>query len=254
MVRDEEVLREFGVAVAKARSAHGWSQRVLADRLSQRGLRVDATAVSRIESGSRSLKLGDAIKVADALDVELDALVTRSRSPLDQWFALQRASDRALAALEVPLAHLVQHILTMIDYAAANPDVPINHYSRPEDLQDSMLFEATHDVRGFDILRNIDEEETDLIVAVVSANLTAQIERSNEALRDLETRIEVDVAKTRDLMRERKELVETVRGAVTPANFAAVFGGRALIVNDRSDESDDAFNREVRALFESVDG
>lgn len=181
MGRDDTTLSEFGAAVAKTRNALGWSQKTLAEKLSERGLQVDATAVSRIESGGRSLRLTDALTIANALDVQLDDLVVRARSPLDQWFALQRGTDRAIAVLEDPLESLARHLVSMIDFAATHPDLPgLSGYRKPGDLEETLVFDVTSSVRGFALPRAIDSEELELVANVISAYVVARLEVSNE--------------------------------------------------------------------------
>lgn len=62
----------FGQAVALARQERGWSQRQLASELQAFGLRLDPSAVTRIETGARAVRLHEAVALSDALDLSLD--------------------------------------------------------------------------------------------------------------------------------------------------------------------------------------
>lgn len=65
----------FGQAVHAHRVQKGWSQRELAERLESAGVGVDASAVSRIEKGTRAVRLSEAVILAQVLDVPLETLL-----------------------------------------------------------------------------------------------------------------------------------------------------------------------------------
>ena len=57
---DERFSRLFGDNVRRARAIKGWSQRRLAEALDVRGVKLDPSAVTRIERGVREVKLREA--------------------------------------------------------------------------------------------------------------------------------------------------------------------------------------------------
>lgn len=65
----------FGQAVRAHRAQKGWSQRQLAELLEPVGIDVDASAVSRIEKGTRAVRLSEAVILAQVLDVPLETLL-----------------------------------------------------------------------------------------------------------------------------------------------------------------------------------
>lgn len=66
----------FGASVTKARSLRGMSQKDLASALTERGMKVDASAVSRIEKGTRSVRLAEAQLISAALGRELSEMIS----------------------------------------------------------------------------------------------------------------------------------------------------------------------------------
>lgn len=79
--------------MAQVRGWRSLSQKQLAEELTKRGFRVDAPAVSRIEKGSRAVRLSEALIIADVLDVELASLLAHlDNSPRK---SLKRARDFA---------------------------------------------------------------------------------------------------------------------------------------------------------------
>lgn len=99
----------FGQSVATVRGWANLSQREFANRLTERGFRVDASAVSRIESGARSVRLTEALTIADALDVELDFLVSGlDGSPKAELKRARRFANDAVRRMREPMVQLLQ--------------------------------------------------------------------------------------------------------------------------------------------------
>ncbi|GAA2748796.1 helix-turn-helix domain-containing protein [Amnibacterium kyonggiense] len=77
----------FGSAVQAVRTQRGLSQRAFAEALGGHGLSVDASAISRIENGTRAVRLSEAVAIAKVLEVQLDFLLSGA--------ATERAFDAA---------------------------------------------------------------------------------------------------------------------------------------------------------------
>jgi transcriptional regulator with XRE-family HTH domain len=71
----------FGKAVREARNEMGWSQQKLAERLTLAGLRIDPTAITRIERGQRSIRLSEAVTIAAELGIDLNELLHGLENP-----------------------------------------------------------------------------------------------------------------------------------------------------------------------------
>lgn len=75
--RREELLgvnTQFGQLMKEARESRGWSQRQLAGMLTAVELKLDPSAITRIERGTRDVKLSEAIAIANVLEISLDSL------------------------------------------------------------------------------------------------------------------------------------------------------------------------------------
>jgi transcriptional regulator with XRE-family HTH domain len=86
------------------REERGWTQPHLAQLLGERGLKTHATTVAKIEAGTRSVRINEAVALADLLDVSLDSLLGRRRFTADEWLtedlrALHGVTDRYAAEL-----------------------------------------------------------------------------------------------------------------------------------------------------------
>jgi transcriptional regulator with XRE-family HTH domain len=103
------VARDFGNAVRKRRAALGISQRGFSELLMEKtGVKLDPSAVTRIERGQRELKLSEALAIATVLDVKVDTL-TRHIEPAespglievrDAYQQLRNAHATVLAQIE----------------------------------------------------------------------------------------------------------------------------------------------------------
>lgn len=113
----------FGLAVSAYRSNKKLSQRDFAAKLTDRGMPVDASAVSRIEKGSRSVRLVEALTIAEVLEVDLDLLVSGARSPSQQFQSMRRRTNAALHNLQEPVAQAAFALWIVQDLVREHPEL-----------------------------------------------------------------------------------------------------------------------------------
>jgi len=87
----------FGEEVLASRRLQRISQKDLAEHLSERGLNVDASAISRIEKGTRAIRLSEAALIAGTLGFSL-ADVENPRDPGEDLERIKKAIDSSLSA------------------------------------------------------------------------------------------------------------------------------------------------------------
>lgn len=123
--RDQKTPDEaFGQNVALARGWKSLSQRELAQRLSAAGFKVDAPAVSRIEKGSRSVRLAEALIIADVLDIEISTLVSGlDGSPLADLKGIRRSATDAFHMLREPLRRFMQSYIWVYEHLVEYPEL-----------------------------------------------------------------------------------------------------------------------------------
>lgn len=63
------------------RASRGLSQTALAERLTELGMKVDGTAVTRMERGTRAITVNELVTLAEALDVSLQRLMQEVPMP-----------------------------------------------------------------------------------------------------------------------------------------------------------------------------
>lgn len=63
--------RDFGEAMREARAHLGISQRKLAELLEDLGMKIDPSAITRIEKGQREPKFTEAVAISDVLGIQL---------------------------------------------------------------------------------------------------------------------------------------------------------------------------------------
>ncbi|WP_421876788.1 helix-turn-helix domain-containing protein [Mycolicibacterium wolinskyi] len=98
---------QFGDLMRERREERGWSQRQLAEMLHAVDLRLDPSAITRIERGTRDVKLTEAIAIASVLEFDLESI---SFSP-EKHFVMREFSEvdmtiRARKALLDALRHI----------------------------------------------------------------------------------------------------------------------------------------------------
>lgn len=100
MARQKWTDGQFGKHLKAQREHHGWSQPELAGRLKERGIDLmHPTTVAKIEAGTRSVRINEALAFADVFDMSVDALLGR-REPdhTTLTFAMVNASSYAAKA------------------------------------------------------------------------------------------------------------------------------------------------------------
>lgn len=112
----------FGSAVAAERARRGWSQRDLAAQLTSAGFPVDASAVSRVESGARSLRLNEAMIVAQVLGEDITYLLHTGSSQQRELAALRAAADLATQELRQAVVRFRAAHLSVKRHLDENPD------------------------------------------------------------------------------------------------------------------------------------
>ncbi len=105
------------------RTARNYSQRAFAERLTNKGMRVDASAVSRIEKGTRSVRLVEAMTIAEVLDVPLDFLTSGARTPAQQLKHLRTDVNLRLDVVRDELASAAGSIDDLLNYLADHPEL-----------------------------------------------------------------------------------------------------------------------------------
>lgn len=116
----------FGRAVAFWRGRRDLSQKQLAEKLTSQGMKADASAVSRIESGARSVRLVEAMLIADVLNLDLDAFTRFALTPAQQLHRLRRAADAAMQELESPLQRWLDGLADVKGFLDEHPHLVSN--------------------------------------------------------------------------------------------------------------------------------
>lgn len=73
--------QNFGEVLREIRESKDWSQRQFADALEEAGLKLDPSAITRIERGTRAVKLREAVTMASVLGVDVSRLLEWNENP-----------------------------------------------------------------------------------------------------------------------------------------------------------------------------
>jgi transcriptional regulator with XRE-family HTH domain len=113
--------REFGRNMRDARIRKSWSQRELAEALTARGVKLDPSAVTRIERGAREAKLREAVAIAACLDIDVQKLLNpTAHDPIAMALELRRLAEIRIRSGRSAFRELGQHVqgLARILYAS----------------------------------------------------------------------------------------------------------------------------------------
>lgn len=93
---------QFGSRVRRGREDRRWSQAEMAKMLCDNGIEpMHATTIAKIEGGTRSVRINEALGIADLFGVSLDVLMGRNNEPADTdhlAFSLRLLRDTARAS------------------------------------------------------------------------------------------------------------------------------------------------------------
>ena len=98
--------KRFGERLKAKRDYRGWSQADMAKMLSDKGIQpMHPSTVAKIEAGDRSVRINEAVGIADLFEVSLDSLLGRKpgtqRNDLTYLLrALRQSSQQVGASLE----------------------------------------------------------------------------------------------------------------------------------------------------------
>ncbi|MBT1630423.1 helix-turn-helix domain-containing protein [Curtobacterium flaccumfaciens] len=108
---DEQTIEQrFGHTVFEYRKVIGLSQKALADHLNKLGLQLDASSISRIEAGTRALRLSEAATIARTMGFDL-ADIERPYDPVERFQLRQQAVDRALMTAQESIRDLAEALV-----------------------------------------------------------------------------------------------------------------------------------------------
>ena len=169
--------RLVGRSIRRAREKVGLTQKELSDRLTQSGWEIDSTAVTRIEKGTRAVRVNQLYLIAAVLETSPTRLMQSESEQIGDLyetcveFVWRVASDAHILAGSIELLH---HALTTVDgyEQDPNPRVPLTSSA---DLLPHLLGVASNRVaerKPMEVLdRNLDraEERADGIRQILAA-------------------------------------------------------------------------------------
>lgn len=80
--------KRLGVRLRREREERGWSQQEVAKRLADRGISLHMSTIAKIEAGSRSVRLNEAIALARVFDTGVEELASPPVGELNEIIEL----------------------------------------------------------------------------------------------------------------------------------------------------------------------
>ena len=119
---DKPIELRFGEAVSEGRRVQRVSQKQLAELLTRGGLPLDASAISRIEKGTRAIRLSEAVAIADVLGFSL-ADVEEGRDPQDDLERQRKNLDAALDEVHREMMAAGDAVAEIVFLVEQHPDL-----------------------------------------------------------------------------------------------------------------------------------
>lgn len=114
---DDQLGGTFAERAKTARLRADLTQQQLSDRLSEAGVKLDTSAITRIEAGQREPRLGEALAIAQVLGFSLNNLAPRAN--LDFYIGdVNRLMNESRAAL----VRMIRSVDPVADFVRRNPD------------------------------------------------------------------------------------------------------------------------------------
>lgn len=92
----------------EARAALGWTQRELSERLEEREVKLDASAITRLEKGQREPRLREAIEISEMLDFSLDLVAAADLNELGGEAQFARNETLMRRAMEAARRKIIE--------------------------------------------------------------------------------------------------------------------------------------------------
>lgn len=120
---------EFGRAMRRGREDLGLSQRAFASKLVDAGLAVDASAVSRIENGTRAVRIGEAAIIAAVLNLNVSEMLTGqgSRQRLEDH---RDEANKLMNNVRLDAALLIDNYKTIAEMLDEQPKLRVRFLDR----------------------------------------------------------------------------------------------------------------------------
>lgn len=113
MDQSRNIEKAIGEQISAARKIRKYTQKKFAEVLTQHGLPVDASAVSRMEKGERALKISECILVAESLDIDMQVLLRGIQTPAQELKETRQFADFCMHDMGQSFADWLSQLLVV---------------------------------------------------------------------------------------------------------------------------------------------
>lgn len=113
---------QFGEAVRARRVEKGVSQKWVAEQMAEAGITTDGPSISRLEKGNRTVRLAEAVVLADVLDMSLEDLVFEA-NPRRALESLRYSANSAMRRVETYSGVWAEALLEVKAFIARRPEL-----------------------------------------------------------------------------------------------------------------------------------
>lgn len=119
----------FSKRVREQRLKFGLSQRALSEALSERGLKIDPSGITRLEkaaergSDRRGIRLGEAVVIASELEIDIAGLAAEFDVPETRLREMAVEFARSVNLAQTSIATMVDSLTFILDLLNARPEL-----------------------------------------------------------------------------------------------------------------------------------
>jgi transcriptional regulator with XRE-family HTH domain len=126
-IDSEDFGKAFGDKLRKEREERHWSQRRLAEEIARYGVKLDASAITRIERGARDVKLREANAFARSMHLLLDDLVdSPEHDPYERFMRTHSAAMDSARKARTHLAEMAQYLWRAAQLIDLYPEIVVD--------------------------------------------------------------------------------------------------------------------------------
>lgn len=126
MEQTRNIEKSIGEQISAMRKIKKYTQKKFAEILTDHGLPVDSSAVSRMEKGERALKISECMIVAEALEVDLTFLLRGVQTPAQELKETRKFADLCMRDMSQSFADWLLSLLVAKWELERYPELLVN--------------------------------------------------------------------------------------------------------------------------------
>lgn len=178
------VEKSIGESISAVRKMKKLTQKAFAEKLTDQGLSVDASAISRMEKGERALRIAECLVVAEVLEVDLSFLLRGIQTPAQELKEIREFADFSMRSMAEPFHDWLTNLLhvkwglendhELVSGVAEELHSPADYLPWVASRISELKWTYDYDSAESHVMAR-DQSEVDLLISCVTAYATSRI-------------------------------------------------------------------------------